>query len=315
MNGTCLISPPLPGGSRGESIFATQEEFEYAWAQILEKRRLEEQLKAKHALANTSNTYHNSRTPTNQGKIKGDTAKDIHSVIKGVPFSTLIKAVEGNETQSSKNDVGCDENHRMEDTAEQKTPRSPGNERGTPQNEYGTMEHLPGATAPSIGLWAQRTLPPGTRVAPPPDVANNDASAKAKVAFIKGLSMEKLKKITESNNIKSTMTSGERLQLTIAVNGTEFELPVKLILGEQLTEDNCTELSSLLISIAMKLFSGKSEPDKRATEYLDNLDDVRGAGPIARKLFQEVLRIAQRKFLLVLEELCDELEREACPKG
>ena len=152
MSETCLISPPLSGGSRGESIFATREEFEFARAQILEKRRLEEQLKTKHALANTSNTYQNSQTPTNQGKIKGDTAKDIHSVIKGVPFSTLIKAVEGNETQSSKNDVGCDENHRMEDTAEQKTPRSPGNERGTPQNEYGTMEHLPGATAPSIGV-------------------------------------------------------------------------------------------------------------------------------------------------------------------
>ena len=311
MNKTCLISPSLSGGSRGESMFATQEEFEYAWAQILEKRRLE-QLKAEHALANTSTTCPNSQTPTNQGKIKGDTAKDIHSVIKGVPFSSLIKAVEGNETQSSKNDVERDENHRMEDTAKQETHRSPGNERGTPQNEYGTMEHLPGATAPSIGLWAQRTLPPETRVAPPvappSDVANNDASAKAKVTYIKGLSMEILKKITESQNIKSTLTAGERLQLTIAVNGTEFELPVRLILGEQLTEDQCTELSSLLISIAMKLFSGKSEPDKRATEYLDNLDDVRGAGPIARKLFQEILRIAQRKFLLVLEELCDELK-------
>ena len=158
MNGTCLISPPLPGGSRGESIFATQEEFEYAWAQILEKRRLEEQLKAKHALANTSNTYHNSRTPTNQGKIKGDTAKDIHSVIKGVPFSTIIKDVEGNETQSSKNDAGCDEYDRTENTAEQKTPRSPRNERGTPQNEHGTLGRSPGATVPSIGLWAQGTL-------------------------------------------------------------------------------------------------------------------------------------------------------------
>ena len=148
MNGTCLISPPLPGGSRGESIFATQEEFEYAWAQILEKRRSEE-LKAEHALANTSTTCPNSQTPTNQGKIKGDTAKDIHSVIKGVPFSSLIKAVEGNETQSSKNDAGCDEYDRTENTAEQKTPRSPRNERGTPQNEYGTMECSPGATVPS----------------------------------------------------------------------------------------------------------------------------------------------------------------------
>ena len=145
-----LISPTFQGGSRGDPIFASQEEFEYAWAQILEKRRLE-QLKAEHALANTSTTCPNSQTPTNQRKIKGDTAKDIHSVIKGVPFSTLIKAVEGNETRSSKNDVGCDENHRMEDTAEQKTPRSPGNERGTPQNEYGTMEYPPGATAPSNG--------------------------------------------------------------------------------------------------------------------------------------------------------------------
>ena len=150
MSETCLISPPLPGGSRGESIFATREEFEFARAQILEKRRLEEQLKTKHALANTSNTYHNSQTPTNQGKIKGDTAKDIHSVIKGVPFSTLIKDVEGNETQSSKNDAGCDEYDRTENTAEQKTPRSPRNERGTPQNEHGTLGRSPGATVPSI---------------------------------------------------------------------------------------------------------------------------------------------------------------------
>ena len=149
MSETCLISPPLSGGSRGESIFATREEFEYARAQILEKRRLEEQLKAKHALANTSNTYHNSRTPTNQGKIKGDTAKDIHSVIKGVPFSTLIKDVEGNETQSSKNDAGCDEYHHTKDTAEQETTRSPRNERGTPQDDYVTMECSPGATVPS----------------------------------------------------------------------------------------------------------------------------------------------------------------------
>ena len=198
-------------------IFATQEEFEYAWAQILEKRRLEEQLKTKHALANTSNTYHNSRTPTNQGKIKGDTAKDIHSVIKGVPFSTLIKDMEGNETQSSKNDAGCDEYDRTENTAEQKTPRSPRNERGTPQNEHGTLGRSPGATVPSIGLWAQRTLPPATRVAPS-DVANNDVSAKARVTYLKGLSMEKLKKITESKNIKTTLTAGKRLQLTIAVN-------------------------------------------------------------------------------------------------
>ena len=150
MNGTCLISPSLPGGSRGESIFATQEEFEYAWAQILEKRRSEEQLKAKHALANTSNTYHNSQTPTNQGKIKEETAKDIDSVIRRAPFPSLLKAVEGNETQSSKNDAGRDEYHRTENAAEQETPRSPRNERGTPQNEHGTMEYSPGATVPSI---------------------------------------------------------------------------------------------------------------------------------------------------------------------
>ena len=146
-NEICLISPTLPGGSRGDPIFASQEEFEYAWAQILEKRRLE-QLKAEHALANTSTTCPNSQTPTNQGKIKGDTAKDIHSVIKGVPFSSLIKAVEGNETQSSKNDAGCDEYDRIENTTEQETPRSPRNERGTPQNEHGTLGGSPGATVP-----------------------------------------------------------------------------------------------------------------------------------------------------------------------
>ena len=143
-----LISPTFQGGSRGDPIFASQEEFEYAWAQILEKRRLE-QLKAEHALANTSTTCPNSQTPTNQGKIKGDTAKDIHSVIKGVPFSSLIKAVEGNETQSSKNDAGCDEYHHTKDTAEQETTRSPRNERGTPQDDYVTMECSPGATVPS----------------------------------------------------------------------------------------------------------------------------------------------------------------------
>ena len=147
---TCLISPPLPGDSRGESIFATREEFEYARAQILEKRRLEEQLKAKHALANTSITYPYSQTPTNQGKIKEETAKDIDSVIRRAPFSSLLKAMEGNETQSSKNDAGRDEYHRTEDTAEQETARSPRNERGTPQNEHGTMEYSPGATVPSI---------------------------------------------------------------------------------------------------------------------------------------------------------------------
>ena len=147
-----LISPTFQGGSRGDPIFASQEEFEYAWAQILEKRRLE-QLKAEHALANTSTTCPNSQTPTNQGKIKGDTAKDIHSVIKGVPFSSLIKAVEGNETQSSKNDSGCDEYHHTKDTAEQETTRSPRNERGTPQDDYVTMECSPGATVPSNEKW------------------------------------------------------------------------------------------------------------------------------------------------------------------
>ena len=77
----CLISPTLPGGSRGDPIFASQEEFEYAREQILEWRRLK-QLKAKHALTNTSITDPNSQTPTNQGKIKEETTNDIDSVIR-----------------------------------------------------------------------------------------------------------------------------------------------------------------------------------------------------------------------------------------
>ena len=143
-----LISPTFQGGSRGDPIFASQEEFEYAKGIILERRRLE-QLEAKHALTNTSITDPNSQTPTNQGKISKETTNDIDSVIRRVPFPSLLRAVEGNETQSNKDDAGRDEYHRAGDTAEQETPRSPRNERGTPQNEYGTMEYSPGATAPS----------------------------------------------------------------------------------------------------------------------------------------------------------------------
>ena len=143
-----IISPTLPGGSRGDPIFASQEEFEYARGIILERRRLE-QLQAKHALTNTSITDPNSQTPTNQGKIKEETTNDIDSVIRRVPFPSLLRAAEGNETQSNKDDAGRDEYHRAGDTAEQETPRSPRNERGTPQNEYGTMEYSPGATVPS----------------------------------------------------------------------------------------------------------------------------------------------------------------------
>ena len=149
-NEICLISPTLPGGSRGDPIFASQEELEYAREQILEMRRLK-QRKAEHALANPSISDHNSQTPTNQGKINEETAKDIYSVIRGAPFPSILKALEGNETQSSKNDAGRDEYHRSGYTAEQETSRSSRNERGTPQNEHGTMEYLPGATVPSIG--------------------------------------------------------------------------------------------------------------------------------------------------------------------
>ena len=118
---------------------------------ILERRRLA-QSKTTHELTNPSITDPNSQTPTNQGKIKEETAKDIESVIRRAPFPSLLKAVEGNETQSSKNDAGRDEYHRTENTAEQETPRSPRNERGTPQNEHGTMECSPGATVPSIAF-------------------------------------------------------------------------------------------------------------------------------------------------------------------
>ena len=91
----------------------------------------------------------NSQTPTNQGKIKEETTNDIDSVIRRVPFPSLLRDVEGNEAQSNKDDAGRDEYHRAGDTAEQETPRSPRNGRGTPQNEYGAMEYSPGATAPS----------------------------------------------------------------------------------------------------------------------------------------------------------------------
>ena len=84
-------------------------------------------------------------------KIKEETTNDIDSVIRRVPFPSLLRDVEGNETKSNKGDAGRDEYHRAGDTAEQETPRSPRNERGTPQNEYGTMEYSPGATAPSNG--------------------------------------------------------------------------------------------------------------------------------------------------------------------
>ena len=156
----CLTSPTYPGGSRSDPIFASQEELEYAKRIILERRRLE-QLQAKHALTNPSITDPNSQTPTNQGKIKEETTNDIDSVIRRAPFPSLLRAVEGNETQSNKDDAGRDEYHRSGYTAEQETPRSPRNERGTPQNEYGTMEYSPGATAPSNDIPRETRAPKG----------------------------------------------------------------------------------------------------------------------------------------------------------
>ncbi len=153
MKEICLTSPTHSGGSRSNPIFASPEELEYAKRMILERRRLE-QPKTKHELTNPSITDPNSQTPTNQGKIKEEITNDIDSVIRRAPFPSLLRAVEGNETQSNKDDAGRDEYHRSGHTAEQETPRSPRNERGTPQNEYGTMECSPGATVPSIALRA-----------------------------------------------------------------------------------------------------------------------------------------------------------------
>ena len=148
--GIYLSSPAPPVDARSDLIFASQAEYEYVKGIILERRRLE-QLEAKHALTNTSITDPNSQTPTNQGKIKEETTNDIDSAIRRVPFPSLLRDVEGNETQSNKDDAGRDEYHRSGYTAEQETPRSPRNGRGTPQNEYGAMEYPPGATAPSNG--------------------------------------------------------------------------------------------------------------------------------------------------------------------
>ena len=81
----------------------------------------------------------------NLGFIKEETTNDIDSVIRRVPFPSLLRAVEGHETQSNKDDAGSDEYHRAgntrPNTTEQETLRSPKNESGTPQHDYGTMDY------------------------------------------------------------------------------------------------------------------------------------------------------------------------------
>ena len=139
----------------------------------------------------------------------------------------------------------------------------------------------------------------------PSDLAKNDQRAKASAAYVQNFGIPELTSIIdEPKNIKDVLTMGTSTELIIAVNGTKFSVPIALILGEKLTEENRIDLSSLLTAITTKLYTGKGLTDSTARTYLDNLKRAQDAAPIARILFQNIIKKLRSDVLKALAKFC-----------
>ena len=121
-----------------------------------------------------------------------------------------------------------------------------------------------------------------------------DVSGATSSIFVEGASMEELKKIADKvkdKGITVALKAGKSLRPKIVANGTKYAMSVRLICGEQLSERECLELTSILVAMSTKLCKG----DKVVIERLQTTTDFRHAPPNVVKLFESILSIAQRE--------------------
>jgi hypothetical protein len=78
-----------------------------------------------------------------------------------------------------------------------------------------------------------------------------DVSGTTSSIFVEGATMEDLKKIADKvkdKGITVALKAGQSLRPKIVANGTKYAMSVRLICGEKLSERECLDLTSILIS-------------------------------------------------------------------